>query len=298
MGSGSLKEALGRVAVSPYDELVAYEYLRSGQNGTFKSVTQATVGRGMLPTEALCSAYGTFLPDDYRDVENYLDSKIGAFSVVVNNTPSWPAKLKDSERPTPILYYRGNVGYLELPSVSVVGARKASQEGLARARKIARELVAHDICVVTGLAKGIDTAATQGALESGGRTIAVIGTPINECYPRENAKLQDFLAERHLVVSQVPLYKYSIQPFKSKKQYFPERNELMAAVSDATVIVEASDTSGTLTQARACLHQKRPLFIMRSCVENPAVSWPGKYVGKPGVYVLDSVEQVIDAIGR
>lgn len=301
MGSVSLKEALGKSVISPYEELMAYEYLRSVKSGTLKAVASMTVAEGLLPTQALHNKYGVFAPDDFQAVEDYVDSKVGtaeAFSVVVNNTPSWPAKLKDSEQPTPLLYYRGNIGYLDLPSVSVVGARKATPEGRARAQKIAKELVENNVCVVTGLARGIDTAATQGALENGGRTIAVIGTPIDECYPKENARLQAFIAERHLLVSQVPFFKYKVQPFQTKKRYFPERNELMAAISDATVIVEASDTSGTLTQARAYLHQGRPLFIMRSCVENPAVSWPAKYTDKPNVYVLDSVEQVLDAIKR
>lgn len=70
----------------------------------------------------------------------------------------------------------------------------------------------------------------------------------------------------------------------------------MAAISDATVIVEASDTSGTLTQARACLHQGRPLFVMRSCVENTAVSWPANYVGRKGVYILDSTDQLMEIV--
>lgn len=178
----------------------------------------------------------------------------------------------------------------------MVGARKATDDGKARAARIARELTRNGIAVTTGLALGIDTAATRAAMEYGGRVIGVIGTPIDECYPKENRQLQEEVAQNHLLVSQVPLYKYSKQPFKSKKYYFPERNELMAAISDATVIVEASDTSGTLTQARACLHQGRPLFIMRSCVEDSRVTWPARYINDENVYVLDSVDQLMECV--
>lgn len=298
MSPEALLQELKDAAVSPYDELVAYEYLNAAKDSSLKRITDMTVNAGLLPTAALRSEVGAFLPDDYQKVADFVDAKIGDFSVAINNTPTWPAKLKASERPTPLLYYRGDIGYLELKNVSVVGTRKASKEGAARAYRIAKELVENDICVTTGLAKGIDTAATKGALENGGRTIAVIGTPIDEHYPNENGLLQEYIAMNHLVVSQVPFYKYSVQPFKSKKRYFPERNELMAAISDATIIVEASDTSGTLIQARACLHQGRPLFIMESCFKNPDVTWPKKYLGKDGVYPLESVKEVLSAIGR
>ena len=87
-----------------------------------------------------------------------------------------------------------------------------------------------------------------------------------------------------------------MQPFNTKRFYFPERNELMAAVSNATLIVEASDTSGTLTQARACLHQGRPLFITRRCFEDPSLTWPKKYAGRNGVAVVDGPEEVIEVV--
>jgi DNA processing protein len=128
--------------------------------------------------------------------------------------------------------------------------------------------------------------------------IGVIGTPIDECYPKENCSLQNEIAEKHLLVSQVPFYRYSQQPFKTKRYYFPERNELMAAISDATVIIEASDTSGTLTQARACLHQGRPLFILRSCYDSDQVTWPKRWAEKENVFIIGSSEEILSAIGR
>ena len=150
--------------------------------------------------------------------------------------------------------------------------------------------------MVSGLAKGIDTEAMKSAMEHGGRLIGVIGTPIDEAYPRENADLQEEIARKHLLVSQVPFYKYQKQPFNTRRYYFPERNELMAAISDATVIVEASDTSGTLTQARACQHQRRKLFIMKSCYENDSVDWPKKWAEKDNVYVVGSTGEIVSIL--
>lgn len=296
MSSETLNNLLNSVVVSPYNELLAYEHLYAKEGMTLKKITELTVGSNLLPTEAEKATFGFIDEPKFKEIDDYVESKIGRFSVAINRTPSWPSKLIDSRRPSPLLYYRGNIGLLDKKSVSVVGARKASKNGLSRAFKIAEELANHDVTVVTGLASGIDTAATEGAINANGTTIAVIGTPIDEYYPKQNANLQEYIAQNHLLISQVPFYRYKEQPFKTKRYYFPERNELMAAISDATIIVEASDTSGTLTQARACLHQKRPLFIMRSCFSNPSISWPEKYINKDGVYVLDDVRQVLNAI--
>lgn len=298
MIADALNTLFSKSLVSPYREMVSFEVLYSKRGSSLKKMADLTVSSGRLPSQAL----GMLRSDDEKRAEeavaDYLDRFRGEFNIAVNQTPTWPKKLNDSERPTPILYYRGDIGLIESKSVSVVGSRKASRDGLSRAFKIARELIQHNVTIVTGLAKGIDTAATEAAIEFHGRTIGVIGTPITEYYPKENRDIQDYVAREHLLISQVPFYKHSIQPFRTKRYYFPERNELMAAVSDATIIVEASDTSGTLTQARACIHQKRPLFIMRSCLENKSITWPKKYIDKEGVFILDSVEQVLEQISR
>lgn len=289
----SLFESLSKTIISPYDELICYEYLYSRDGSSLKKMVESTVLSNKLPHEVFDEMYGMITPEDFQDIEDQVNEELGNFRVVINQTPSWPDKLSASNRPSPVLYYQGDIALLDTPNISIVGARKATDEGIQRAKKLAKELSAAHITVTTGLAAGIDTASAISALENGGQVIGVIGTPITMCYPQENIELQNAIGAHNLVVSQVPIYKYSKQPFKTKKYYFPERNELMAAISDATVIVEASDTSGTLTQARACLHQGRPLFILRSCADNSAISWPSKYIGKEGVHVLDSVDQLL-----
>lgn len=296
MGPQTLAEQIGSSIISPYEEMLAYEYLYSLDKSSLKKMTEMTVLSGLLPTQALEQQLTLFELKGMNAVRDYLEEKLGNFSVAVNNTTSWPDKLKDAEKPSPLFYYEGDIGLAELPSISIVGSRKASEDGIKRARKLARELVSSKYAIVSGLAKGIDTAAMTSAIQHGGKVIGVIGTPIDEYYPKENRVLQDEVAFNHLLISQVPFFKYANQPFSTRRFYFPERNELMAAISDATVIVEASDTSGTLTQARACMHQGRPLFILRSCYNNPNVDWPKKWAKRNNVYVVHSTEQILKVL--
>ncbi len=293
-----LLDALAEDAVlSPYDELIAFESLYSEKGMTLSRVASETVLKGRLPSEAYSDLSGLIPRDDViLEVRDCVDAKIGGFSIAVNGTLGWPRKLEDSARPTPILYYRGDLGLLDSTSVSVVGSRKASDAGCARARRLARELVQAGATIVTGLARGIDTEAANAALDARGSVIGVIGTPIDEAYPKENRDLHDRIARDHLLISQVPFFRYAKEPFRAHRAHFPERNELMASVSDATVIVEASDTSGTLIQARACMHQGRPLFLLRSLVDNDEVSWPKRFMGQAGVFALEDTQQILDVI--
>src|SRR5207249_1005573 len=124
--------------------------------------------------------------------------------------------------------------------------------------------------VMSGLAEGIDTAVHRAVIEAGGKTIAVIGTPLGRYYPRSNRELQDEIARKHLLVSQVPFYMASQRDWRETRVFFPERNKTMSALSEATIIVEASDSSGTLFQAQAAIQQRRKLFVLTSCFESGA----------------------------
>ena len=141
--------------------------------------------------------------------------------------------------------------------------------------------------MVSGLATGIDTMAHKTAMEENGRTIAVIGTPLSHSYPRENSVLQQHIGEHFLVISQVPLKRYESQTYRSNRSFFPERNVTMSALTEATVIVEAGETSGTLFQARAALRQNRKLFILDSCFQDPRLTWPAKLEAKGAIRVKD-----------
>jgi DNA processing protein len=169
----------------------------------------------------------------------------------------------------------------------VVGTRTPTQEGIARTRKLVKELVKDNFTVVSGLAAGIDTAVHRTAIDAGGRTIAVIGTPLSSSYPRDNVELQREIARDFLVISQVPVKRYERQDYRRNRLFFPERNITMSALTEATIIVEAGETSGTLIQARAALQQGRKLFILDSCFRNKRLNWPQKYAEEGAIRVMD-----------
>jgi DNA processing protein len=191
-----------------------------------------------------------------------------------------------------LLYYAGDLSLVKRKCVAIVGSRKVSAEGAARARRLARELAAAGVVVVSGLAEGVDTNALRAAIEAGGKTIGVIGTPLERVYPRENAELQRTIYRDHLLVSPFP------PGAQVQRWNFPHRNKVMAALSDATVIVEASDTSGSLHQAAECQPTRlnRWLFIARSVVDDPKLTWPQRFLGKGRVKVLERIEDILSTI--
>lgn len=280
--------------ISPYDELMAYEYLYA-KSGSSRSRMSKLLNGGGLPTRALESAEG-LLPDvdSRREVEEYVQARLGGFSVIVEGSPQFPDVLRSSRNPLPIFYYRGDLSLVESDCVSVVGTRHPSERGAEAARRIARALAGRGKTTVVGLAAGIDTAAAEAAIAAGGKVIGVIGTPIDRYYPKENRGLQDEVAAGHLLISQVPIYRYDHQPFDTQRYYFPERNVTMAALSRATVIVEAGESSGTRTQARACVEQGKELVFLPWVVEE--TSWAKGFVDK-GAVVAGNVSDVMRAIG-
>jgi DNA processing protein len=171
------------------------------------------------------------------------------------------------------LYLRGDRELLRFgPRVSIVGSRKASMEGLRRAGQLARSLAQQQVTVVSGLATGIDTAAHEGAIKAGGRTIAVLGTSLDDYYPKQNRILQEEIGRDYLLVSQFP------PGYPSLPKNFPVRNRTMALLTDATVIVEAGQRSGTVHQGWEALRLGRLLFLLESVAEDPDLSWPSEMI--------------------
>jgi DNA processing protein len=189
----------------------------------------------------------------------------------------------------PPLFYAGDLGLVRSRCVSLVGSRTVSAEGAARTRRLARELAAAGVVVVSGLAAGVDTEAHSSTIEAGGRTIAVIGTPLDVAYPAANARLQETIYQDHLLLSPFAVGR---RVFRAN---FPERNKVMAALTDATVIMEASDTSGSLHQAAECRPDRldRWLFISKSVVSDPRLTWPKRFLGGPKVRVLEETADVL-----
>jgi len=284
--------------INPLEEVLSYEVLWALDGMTETKMTNLFSDGHKLPSKVLENRYPqSLVPDEdlvtlKSDVTEFIQKKIGSFSVCINGDFQYPKDLRRAKHPIELFYYKGNLDLLNSKSISVVGAREVTESGRIRAERLARELCQAGFIIVSGLAKGVDTAALTSAIKSGGKTIAVIGTPIDKYYPKENVDLQKFIAEDNLLISQVPFYRYEIEPFTSHKHYFPRRNATMAAISEATVIVEASDTSGTLTQARACIQQGKKLFILDSCFKNNNITWPSHYE-KLGAIRVSSTDDIL-----
>jgi DNA processing protein len=214
--------------------------------------------------------------DGFRRVRP--DDLLGPLNPVERqNAPEW-------------LYLVGDIDLLRpRPRVSIVGTRKPSKDGVSRASRLARELADRGVVVVSGLARGIDTAAHQAAIAAKGRTIAVLGTPLDVAYPRENSALQRRIAAEHLLVSQFP------PGYPSGRTNFPRRNRTMALLSDATVIVEAGEGSGSLSQGWEALRLGRELFILRSVTEAQELAWPREML-RYGAQILTHTEQLFDIL--
>jgi len=277
--------------IVPLEEIGAYEALWLNQGAWFANLAKLfEANPGSTPSDLVDQNLieETNLKLSLSPGTDFL-SKVG---IRLHGAGEYPQKLRDADHPIELLYYMGNWELVDTPCIAIVGTRSPSEEGAFNAGLIAHKLVKHGYTVVSGLAKGIDSCAHTAALKAGGKTIAVIGTPLNSYYPKENKELQQLIAKQHLVISQVPFLRYDAQTYKTNRLFFPARNVTMSALTSATIIVEAGNTSGTLVQARAALAQKRKLFILDSCFRKPELTWPAKYE-KMGAVRVKNVSDII-----
>ena len=167
----------------------------------------------------------------------------------------YPWDLSEIYNPHALLFYQGNIDLLELPKVAVVGSRDSSKLGNQSVQKIIKELN-NELIIVSGLARGIDTAAHMAALQNGGRTIAVIGTGLDVFYPKANKKLQSYIGKNHLVLSE---YGPGEQPLKF---HFPERNRIIAGLCRGVIVAEAKMRSGSLITCERAMEEGRDVFAI------------------------------------
>ena len=167
----------------------------------------------------------------------------------------YPWDLSEIYNPPALLFYQGNIDLLELPKVAVVGSRDSSKLGNQSVQKIIKELN-NELIIVSGLARGIDTAAHMAALQNGGRTIAVIGTGLEVFYPKANKKLQAYIGKNHLVLSE---YGPGEQPLKF---HFPERNRIIAGLCRGVIVSEAKMRSGSLITCERAMEEGRDVFAI------------------------------------
>jgi DNA processing protein len=199
----------------------------------------------------------------------------------------YPVRLREVHQAPPLLFAAGQL-VADDAAIAVVGSRKASPRSLEIASAVAVELVNAGVTVLSGLADGVDGAAHRAALEAGGRTVAVIGTGIDRCYPAVNRELQDRIAVDGLVLSQF----WPDAP--PQPHNFIMRNAVMSGYGRATLVVQAGEHSGARAQARMAIEHGRPVILTDQVVAD--TDWAKRMVGRPGVQVAASLSQVMDHI--
>lgn len=202
----------------------------------------------------------------------------------------YPLNLRLIHNAPPFVFWQGDLTEDDVRAVAVVGTRHPTPEGIDEARRMATLLAKEGVTVVSGLAAGIDTAAHESALEAGGRTIAVAGTGILRTYPPQNEGLAQTIVERGAIVSQF------MPTSPPGRHTFPLRNVVTSGISQGTVVIEASSTSGAKMQARIALEHGKRVFLIRSLVLSQ--HWAQSYSNRPRVTVVDSVDDVMAHIAR
>jgi DNA processing protein len=203
--------------------------------------------------------------------------------------PEYPQSLLQIYDPPVMLYVRGDTGILNFPSLSIVGTRRPTVYGTQMAERMGRDLATRGLTIVSGLARGIDAIAHQGATAAGGRAIGVLGTGIDVCYPKENKKLYEKVLERGAIVSEFPTGSHPAP------ENFPVRNRIIAGMPLGVIIVEGKQYSGSLITARLAMEFGREVFGVPGNVTQQ-VSFAPNLLIKQGAKLVTNAEDVIEEL--
>jgi DNA processing protein len=212
------------------------------------------------------------------------------FRLIAHGEPDYPAQLAEIADPPPLLTVHGRVELLATPGVGMVGARNASANGRLLAKRLAGELAAAGLAVISGLARGIDTAAHEGALGASGPTVAVIAAGIDIAYPDDNAGLMAEIGARGAVVTERPL---GAVP---QARHFPRRNRLIAGLSRGVVVVEAAPNSGSLITARLAAEQGREVMAVPGSPLDPRHRGTNQLL-RDGATLVETADDIRAALG-
>ena len=251
----------------------------------FKASSQELIALGLEKEKARALISTKILDQACREIEKL---ELKRYSVLTLKDANYPEYLREIFDPPLVLYCAGEIETLKGPAVSVVGARKPSAYGRAVAEKLARDLAYRGVVIVSGLARGVDSIAHWGALE-GGKTVAVLGSGLENIYPRENYPLFQKIIERGAVVSEFPL--------KSPPLgfHFPIRNRIISGLSLAVVVVEASKRSGSLISARLALEQNREVMAVPGNITS-GLSQGTNWLIKTGAKLVENWEDVVEEL--
>jgi DNA processing protein len=213
---------------------------------------------------------------------------LGAAFLTIHDA-AYPKILKEIFDPPLLLYARGDLGLLGELAVGIVGTRRPTAYGKAMAERLATDLAARGLVIVSGMARGVDSAAHQGALKTGGKTIAVLGTGMDVPYPAENKKLHAEIAEKGLLLSEFPLGSFPAP------QNFPIRNRIISGLSLGVIVVEAAQYSGSLITARLAMEQNREVYGVPGSVTNKN-SWGPHILIKQGAKLVEDWKDVVEEL--
>ncbi len=218
--------------------------------------------------------------------EEYAKAQAAGVQIIARDEPAWPERLSEIYDPPLVLYIRGNAESLGRPGIAVVGTRHPTPYGIGMAERLSCDLAARGVVIISGMARGVDTAGHRGAIKAKGKTVAVFGTGVDVIYPRENKKIADGILEANgALISEFPLGSFAAP------QNFPIRNRIISGMSLGVLVVEAGEYSGTRITARCALEQSRELFAVPGNVTNRN-SWGPNTLIKQGAKLTATWEDV------
>jgi len=242
-------------------------------------------GIGFKTAERIAASRGTF----EAEAELERAGKLGVWLVHMEDA-RYPTVLKQIYDPPPVLYVKGTLGREDNLGIAIVGSRRCSLYGQEQASRLAHLLAAAGFTIVSGLARGIDSAAHQGALAAGGRTLAVQGCGLAQAYPPENKKLFELIGGSGACLSELPLQ------YEPLAENFPSRNRIIAGLSLGTIVIEAGLRSGALITAKTALDSNREVMAVPGKIDSPLSKGPHRLL-KEGAKLIESVEDVMEALG-
>ena len=241
--------------------------------------------RGVTPAVAAAvreGAWQRFAGEECRRLS------VSGARLLLFTSADYPKSLFQIPDPPPFLYLRGELRPREV-AVAVVGSRRGTSYGLLTTGRLAEGLARHGVAVVSGMARGVDTAAHKGALQVGGRTVGVLGCGIDKVYPPENRKLFDEMAERGALVSEFPLGTLPLA------ENFPRRNRIISGISQGVLVVEAAENSGSLITAQYALEHGRDVFAVPGNITYASCRGSNRLI-KQGAKLVDCVEDILEEL--
>ena len=206
--------------------------------------------------------------------------------IIALEDSAYPARLKEIYDPPVVFFVRGSVEVLSSPGIAMVGTRHPTPYGLGMSERLSKDLAARGLVIISGMARGVDTASHRGAIEAGGKTVAVFGTGIDVIYPKENSRLSEqILSLGGALISEFPIGTFAAP------QNFPIRNRIISGMSAGVLVVEAAEYSGTRITARCALEQNRDVYAVPGNVTNKS-SWGPNTLIKQGAKLVATWEDV------